>query len=242
MKALTIPKLELQASLLAARLRKDVQKALTLDISRTFMWTDSTTVLQWIHSLEKQPVFVANCVAEILELTTTDEWNYVQSSNNPADAGTRGLSANALVESSWLKGPEFLKTPQWPFEPSEGCRWKLKEPKDSSPSPATVSSTTMVSATQSTIAQTFEWQRYCSYEKLLRIVAYILRLLNKNCFYRCPSAAITDPAELEHAEQRLFHTAQSESFLSEKSNLLKSSPLSRTSKIAQHSPSLDRTV
>ena len=236
MKALNIPKLELQASLLAARLRKDVQKALTLDISRTFMWTDSTTVLQWIHSLEKQPVFVANRVAEILELTTTDEWNYVQSSNNLAGAGTRGLSANALVESSWLKGPEFLKTPQWPFEPSEDCRWKLKKSEDSSPPPATESSTTMVSATQSTIAQTFEWQKYCSYEKLLRIVAYMLRLLNKNCFYRCPSAAITDPAELEHAEQRLFYIAQSESFLSEKSNLLKSSPLSRTSKIAQYSP------
>ena len=233
MKTLTIPTLELQASLLAARLRKDVQKALTLDISRTFMWTDSTTVLQWIHSLEKQPVFVANRVAEILELTTTDEWNYVQSSNNPADAGTRGLSANALVESSWLKGPEFLKTPQWPFESTEDFRWKLKKTKqDSSPSIVTESSTTMVSATQSTIAQTFEWQKYCSYEKLLRIVAYMLRLLNKNSL-RCRTVAITDPAELEHAEQRLFYNAQSESFPSEQSNLLKSSPLSKTSKLAQ---------
>ena len=76
------------------------------------MWTDSATVLQWIHSLKKQPIFVANRVAEILELTTTDEWNYVQSSDNPANEGTRGVSASALVESSWLKGPEFLKTPQ----------------------------------------------------------------------------------------------------------------------------------
>ena len=75
MKSLTIPKLEQQASLLAARLRKEVEKALSLVISKTFMWSDSTTVLQWIHSLDKQPVFVANRVAEILDLTTTDEWN-----------------------------------------------------------------------------------------------------------------------------------------------------------------------
>ena len=62
------------------------------------MWTESTTVLQWIHPLEKQPVLVANRVAEILELNTTDEWNYVQSSDNPADAGgTRGLSASAQL-------------------------------------------------------------------------------------------------------------------------------------------------
>ena len=66
MKALTLPKLEVQASLLVLRLRKDIQKTLTLEIIRTFMWTDSTTVLQWIHSLKKQPVFVANCEAEIL--------------------------------------------------------------------------------------------------------------------------------------------------------------------------------
>ena len=51
MKALTIPKLELQAALLAARLRNEVQRALTLQIDRTFMWTDSTTILQWLHSL-----------------------------------------------------------------------------------------------------------------------------------------------------------------------------------------------
>ena len=76
MKALTIPKLELQASLLASRLRKEVQRALTMEIDKVFMWRDSTTVLQWIQSIEKQPVFVANRVAEILELTT-DEWNYV---------------------------------------------------------------------------------------------------------------------------------------------------------------------
>ena len=46
MKALTIPKLELQAALLAARLREKVQKALTLKVERTFMWTDCNSVLQ----------------------------------------------------------------------------------------------------------------------------------------------------------------------------------------------------
>ena len=110
MKSLTIPKLELQAALLSARLRNEVQRALTLQIEKTFMWTDITTVLQWLHSLEKQPVFVANRVAEILELTTADEWYHVQSADNPADAGTRDLSAKALLHSSWITGAKFLKT------------------------------------------------------------------------------------------------------------------------------------
>ena len=129
MKALTIPKLELQAALLSAKLRNEVQRALTLQIEKIFIWTDSTTVLQWLHSLEKQPVFDANRVAEILELTTADEWYHVQSADNPADAGTRGLSAKALLQSSWLSGPNFLKTNEWPFKPSGGFRLKLKQAK-----------------------------------------------------------------------------------------------------------------
>ena len=44
-KALTIPKLELQSSLLAARLRKDIKTALTIKIDTIFLWTDSTTGL-----------------------------------------------------------------------------------------------------------------------------------------------------------------------------------------------------
>ncbi|XP_075247024.1 uncharacterized protein LOC142340334 [Convolutriloba macropyga] len=73
MKVLTVPKLELQAALLASRLREEICEALTIQIQRTFMWTDSTTVLQWLSSLEKQPIFVANRVSEILEGTTVDQ-------------------------------------------------------------------------------------------------------------------------------------------------------------------------
>ena len=54
-KALTIPKLELQALLLAARLRSEEHTALTIRISKTFMWTDSTTVLQWLILAENSP-------------------------------------------------------------------------------------------------------------------------------------------------------------------------------------------
>ena len=165
MKALTIRKLELQAALLSARLRNEVQRALTLQIEKTFMWTDSTTVLQWLHSLEKQPVFVANRVAEILELTTADECYHVQSADNPADAGTRGLSAKDFLQSSWLSGPNLLKTNEWPFKPSEGFRLKLKQTKPDPTDEPSTESCTMLSETQVATAKTFEWQKYGSYDK-----------------------------------------------------------------------------
>ena len=129
MTALIVSKLELQAALLAARLRVEVLSALSLKIDRTFMWSDSSIdvqLLQWLTSLKKQPTFVANRVCEILDLTTVDEWHYVPTAHNPADAGTRGMSATTLLNSCWLSGPDFLKTSDFPFKLPDDFRQKVK--------------------------------------------------------------------------------------------------------------------
>ena len=42
----------------------------------------------------------------------------LQTSENPADAGTRGLSAQAPSESRWTKVPDFPGIEDWPFQPS----------------------------------------------------------------------------------------------------------------------------
>ena len=117
MKSLTIPKLELHAALLASRLKRHVEAALTLTIEKVYLWSDSSTVLQWLHSPEKPPVFVANHVSEILDASAADEWAHVSSTNNPADVVTRGMSIDELKSSSWINGPEFLRTEDWPLQP-----------------------------------------------------------------------------------------------------------------------------
>ena len=238
MKALTIPKLELQIALLAARLKDEVQKALTLTVERTLIWTDSTTVLQWLHSIDKQPVFVANRIAEILELTTVDEWNHVPTIDNPADAGTRGLSAKALLESTWFKGPAFLRTSDWPFQPpDEFMKTKLKKlNRDEVPCELNYQETTANTANVVLNALTLERQKYSSYEKFLRILAYIFRLLPKFSGNRTETGSITDPAELEIAEQKLFYLVQVEYFSSEKKALLKCLPISKPSVIKDSTP------
>ena len=118
MKVMTVPKLELQAALLAARLKPDICRALTVHISKFFMWTDSTTVFQWLNSTSKQPIIVANRVCEILEHTNVNKRNHIASSDNPADVGTRDMSAEVLRSSSWVRGSDFLRTKQFTFEPS----------------------------------------------------------------------------------------------------------------------------
>ena len=179
-KALTVSKLELQDVLLAVRLRDEVIRALSLVIDRTFMWSDSSTVLQWLISLEKQPTIVANRVCEILELTTVDERHYVPTAHNTADAGTRGLSASALLNSCWLTGPDFLKTSDFPFKPPDEFCQKVKFNRGADSTEVNETKEhqcTTISETVTKITTTFEWQKYSSYEKLLRIVAYMLRLL-----------------------------------------------------------------
>ena len=79
MKALSIPKLEIQAALVATRLKDDTLTALFVYINHVFMWTVSNTILQCLKSNENLPIFVANRVGEILESITFDEWHHVLS-------------------------------------------------------------------------------------------------------------------------------------------------------------------
>ena len=118
MKVMTFPKLELQSALLAAQWKQDICGALTVHVNKVFVRTESTTVLQWLQPTSNQPIFIANRVCEILEHTSVDERNHVSSSDNPADANTRGMSAEVLQSSSWVRGPDFSRTKEFPFEPS----------------------------------------------------------------------------------------------------------------------------
>ena len=59
--------------------------------SNTFMWNDTTTVLQWLNSGSKQPTFEANRIGEILESTAVDRWFQVLICDNTADTGIRGI-------------------------------------------------------------------------------------------------------------------------------------------------------
>ena len=73
MHQLSKPKPELQAAMNATRLQKHIIDEHDHVFSRVFYWSDSVTVLHWLHSSHKrQTAFVANRVAEILETSTID--------------------------------------------------------------------------------------------------------------------------------------------------------------------------
>ncbi|GBN75297.1 hypothetical protein AVEN_219110-1 [Araneus ventricosus] len=115
-KRLTIPKLELCSAVLLAKLVTRVISALKLDITNTFLWSDSVIVLCWLQKeLCYLKTFVANRVSEIQKLTNVDQWRHVSSQDNPADLISRSVDPDRLSESSlWWSGPEFLTHDSYP--------------------------------------------------------------------------------------------------------------------------------
>ena len=57
----TIPRLELQASLYAARLKKTIEDEMDFKFDKIFLWSDSTTVLSWIKNFKlKHKMYLGN--------------------------------------------------------------------------------------------------------------------------------------------------------------------------------------
>lgn len=124
-KQISIPRLELCAALTGAQLAKLLQTELTFKVTTCTLWSDSTTVLNWLHSTSCHfKVFVGTRITEIQELTNPKDWRYVDSTRNPADDITRGKSLTELASPNrWTQGPDFLLLPpdQWPSCPSLGA-------------------------------------------------------------------------------------------------------------------------
>lgn len=74
LKPISIPRLELQAALIAARLLDSISKPLAIPIAARYLWTYSTTVLAWLKSeTGRYYQFVGLRIGEILRTTTVDE-------------------------------------------------------------------------------------------------------------------------------------------------------------------------
>ncbi|GFS94955.1 integrase catalytic domain-containing protein [Trichonephila clavipes] len=127
-KSLTIPRLELCAAVLLAKLVKRVVAALQLETAELYLWSDSMIVLAW---LRKEPMdlktFVQNRVAKIQELYPNQLWRHAPSDQNPADLVSRGVDPEKLLQQNlWFNGPTFLSGDDYPNR-TINCREKFVE-------------------------------------------------------------------------------------------------------------------
>lgn len=113
---MTLPRLELSAAKLLARLAAHVRTTLSLEKIPLHCWTDSTVALGWIREYpSKWKTYVANRVAEI-QTTVPDALWHIPEKDNPADCASRGLSPSELNHKLWWRGPPWLmsETSLWP--------------------------------------------------------------------------------------------------------------------------------
>ncbi|UYV78569.1 hypothetical protein LAZ67_16002030 [Cordylochernes scorpioides] len=115
LKSITIPRRELLACLLSARLTTSIVRALARPI-KTIFWSDSPTALSWIITKHEWSIFVSNRVNEIRSSTNIDDLRFVPGTLNPADLPARGCYAPQFIFSKWWEGPQWLRESEdkWP--------------------------------------------------------------------------------------------------------------------------------
>ncbi|CAA9994195.1 unnamed protein product, partial [Nesidiocoris tenuis] len=194
MNVLSIPRLELCAALLLAKLVVCVTGTYAdrFSFASIYACTDSTVTLQWLSAHPSRwKTFVCNRVTQIQECLDAACWRHVPGDTNPADCLSRGLPASELANFPlWLEGPSWLHQPEdhWPLRPAaafaqasppEESRLVVMRAGEAPPWPLDVL-----------------LNRISSLRRLHRVTAWILRASPRNRH----QAGALQAAELQQAE------------------------------------------
>ncbi|XP_071964267.1 uncharacterized protein [Antedon mediterranea] len=178
LKYTSIPRLELTAAVMASRLANTIISELS-GIDNVFYWTDSQTVLKYIHNTSRRfKAFVANRVSIILNISKASEWRYVRTCNNPADEASRGQRIEEFLSNTrWRNGPEFLrdKCEQWIDLQAKS----LPLIAEDDPEIKGVSNVLVPACTCCFLDDLIT--KHSSYGKIKRIVAWLLVAVEKLC-------------------------------------------------------------
>ena len=134
-----------------------------------------------------------------------------------------------------MRGPDFLRTKEFPFVPSIEVVKNIKlgiVTKETDETITSLAASITKSTKEPPPPQLIPFDKYSSYQKLLRITAYALRLLPSHECYRNADGSIIDPTELDEAERHLQYLVQGESFNAERKDLLENKPVKRTDRPA----------
>ncbi|XP_071056121.1 uncharacterized protein [Onthophagus taurus] len=225
LRKISLPRLELNGCLLLAELVKKVLDSLNTEITKVYLWTDSTIALAWIHAdPSRWQTFVANRVSQIQELTAHAQWKHVTSAENPADLISRGIETSQLIKSNlWWEGPKWLKSKTYPDIDMNFPKELPEKKKNKLTFHCTIT------------CDIFD--KYSSLNKLKRVVAYCMRFYNN---LREPNEnkikAKLTALELESAFMRLLKVMQRQEFKTEIDLLMAKKNLPKSSKLLSLNP------
>ena len=235
-KAVSLPRLELCAAHLGAKLAQVILQSLASSDTRfddIVCWSDSTVVLCWLRDLPRRWVtFVANRVSFIQETLPNATWRHVPTAHNPADIASRGATGNELLKHSlWWHGPSWLARGKsdWPLSPDLDASVKLEARKQ------TVTVTVAVANNDF-----IPFERFSKLPRLVRTIAYVHRFA-ANLKFGPKLKGPLSVSELENAKNFLLRSAQSNAYAAEINALRANRALLPSSKLLQLSPFLDKT-
>ena len=169
----SIPRLELTAALMLAKLESNINRAFKeMPLTLVRNWVDSTAVLYWLVDRGQWSVYVANRVKGIRELIDVD-WAYIPTSENPSDIGTRGAGP-AQLTNLWFKGPMWLsRKEQWPEQPD------VYETLETEKERGGRKQLVKIAVEQKDDPMENILHKY-NYNKLMRVTAYVLRFVRNS--------------------------------------------------------------
>ena len=207
----TLPRLELMAAVLGARLYVFISTSIS--ITDTFFWSDSQIVLSWITSKKTLKPFVSNRINEIRSIST--EWRYC---HNPADLLTRGISFDQFNSSTqWRHGPTWLSLPsKWPTWPHAEILIVQADADEEVGTPAAITTEPPSVGLHHLIDLT----RFRKLSKLLSVTAYLYRFIHNT--RQSSSSQRTGPltvSELTRANLKWIQDIQNSVFFKEMANI-----------------------
>ena len=200
-KELTIPRLELVAAHMVTNLVENVRRALEgYNITDTFAWSDSTVVLCWIGSTNREwKQFVTNRVLKIRQAADL-QWKYCPTGENPADIGSRGSNADNLGD-LWRKGPGWLsKEDKWPEESYSKRSNDIKEEEKIVKQLNFVAIDGEANTVQDLLNKFRVW-------KVIRVVAWVRRFIH-NCRSKSRKHNALTTREIQEARKCLVRMSQ----------------------------------
>ena len=127
-------------------------------------------------------------------------------------------------------------TSDFPFQPNNEILCTLKKPLTSPFDELVEKQESSLASNVSYGEKLLDYTKFSSYFKLVRITAYLLRILPKHAHFRSSDASICRPDELQVAEAKFQFLVQSESLPFEKKQLLDERHLTRKSPISPYTP------
>uniref|UniRef100_A0A182MIR3 Uncharacterized protein n=1 Tax=Anopheles culicifacies TaxID=139723 RepID=A0A182MIR3_9DIPT len=224
LKKISLARLELCGAVLATKLRRCVSKALKMEDVATYMWTDSTIVLHWIHSPSYTwTTFVANRVSMIQELSKGCKWLHVKGTENPSDIISRGAFPKELIVSKlWYHGPLWLTFSEDHWNLSTSFEPPVDENLEKKRKAMVIVGTDKPN----------DWsEKYSHFWKCVKVTAYCLRFIER-CKKRnkCESVLLS-VEEVAASKTTLVKMLQRDHFAAELGELTKGRAIPPSSKI-----------